>query len=167
MGSRSLLLHHSKITQNQPGVGAESLSIANGEAKDEPLKLYGLRILVVDDDDGARESISLFLKTFGAEVLAVASAGEALEALPTFKPTILVSDIAMPGEDGYSLIRKIRGLSRDNGGNIPALALSACATEEDAKHALAAGFQAHVAKPVEANNLGQVILKYSKQKNTV
>jgi two-component system CheB/CheR fusion protein len=127
--------------------------------------LEGLRILFVDDDESAREATGIFLKTFGAEVMAVGSAKEALATLPKFKPHILVSDIAMPGEDGYSLIRKIRRLHPDRGGDVPALALTAYATPEDSEHALTSGFQAHIAKPVEANELGRAILKVSGKTN--
>ncbi len=127
-----------------------------------PPKLDDLRILLVDDDEGTREAITIYLKSLGAEVMTVASAREAFEKISGFKPNILVSDIAMPGEDGYSLIKKIRTLSRDQGGDTPALALTAYATAEDAKRALNAGFQAHMAKPVEANELGRIILKFSK-----
>jgi two-component system CheB/CheR fusion protein len=122
-------------------------------------KLDGIKILAVDDDGGTREAISIYLKSFGAEVLDVGSASEALVKLETFKPDILISDIAMPFENGYDLIKKIRSLSPDRGGTVPAIALTAYATEEDSERALAADFQAHIGKPVEANNLGQIILK--------
>lgn len=161
-----LVSHQSAITQTEIEDGIESLSNANGETKDHAPRLDGLRILLVDDDDGTLESISIYLKSFGAKVMAVGSVSEALKSFHSFKPTILVSDISMPGEDGYSLIRQIRGLRRNQGGCIPALALSACATEDDVKQAVAAGFQAHLAKPVEANNLGREILKFAGQKNT-
>ncbi|MEZ0391626.1 MAG: chemotaxis protein CheB [Pseudobdellovibrionaceae bacterium] len=148
----------------QPRV-TRSESSVEAKTKDHPPKLDGSRILLVDDNESAREAISLYLKAFGAEVMPVGSVAEALEMLLTFKPTILISDIAMPGEDGYSLIRKVRSLSLSEGGDIPALALSACATEEDARYALASGFQAHIAKPVEANELGRAILKFSGKKS--
>ena len=122
-------------------------------------KLDGLKILFVDDDEGTREATNIYLKSFGAEVVAVESVKEALLKLPFLKPDILVSDIAMPGEDGYSLIRKIRKLEPSEGGNIPALALTAYTTSEDVQNMLQAGFQTHVAKPVEANVLGRTILR--------
>src|SRR5690606_14644639 len=100
-----LVSHQSAITRAEIAAGAERPLITDGETKDFAAKLDGIRILFVDDDAGTREAISIYLKSTGAEVMAVGSAGEALEALSTFKPTILVSDIAMPGEDGYSLIR--------------------------------------------------------------
>ena len=124
-------------------------------------KLDALGILYVDDDDSTREAVSLLLKSFGAIVTAVGSAGEALEALTHLKPKpdVLVSDIAMPGEDGYSLIRKIRNLSDKQIGAIPALALTAYANVEDAKQALSAGFQAHLSKPVDGDKLARTILE--------
>ncbi len=89
----------------------------------------------------------------GAEVVACASAGEALEALSRWKPDVLMSDIGMPGEDGYALIRKVRALSAESGGRVPAAALTAYAREEDRQRVLEAGFQMHVAKPVEPAEL--------------
>ncbi|MBK8200773.1 MAG: response regulator [Bdellovibrionales bacterium] len=127
-------------------------------------KLDGLRILLADDDQSALEAIGIYLRSFGAEVMAVESACEAIKSMPSFKPNVLVSDIAMPGEDGYSLIRKVRNLKLAQGGDVPALALTAYATADDTKRILAAGFQAHMAKPVEANSLGRVILDISGQK---
>ncbi|NJL25393.1 MAG: response regulator [Calothrix sp. SM1_5_4] len=129
-----------------------------------PPKLDGLRILIVDDDESMREAICIYLVSLGAEVMPVGSAAEALERFPTFRPSVLVSDLAMPGEDGYGLIRKVRDMSPANGGDIPALAMSSHTTKEDVKASLAAGFQAHMAKPVEAIKLGRAILKISRQR---
>lgn len=131
--------------------------------KDLP-KLNGLRILFVDDDDRTRETITLLLESFEAEVFAVASVREALAALQGFKAHLLVSDIAMPGEDGYSLMRKVRVLGPEKGGRVPALALTAFANAEDARRATAAGFQAHLAKPVEAETLAFVLSQLVKRK---
>lgn len=159
-----LSLHKSAIMQTE--LEDEKKSGVNSDCKTniQP-KLDGLRILLVDDDQSALEAIGIYLRAFGAEVMAVKSASEAIEAMLSFKPNFLVSDIAMPDEDGYSLIRKVRGLQSAQGRDMPALALTAYATTDDAKKALAAGFQAHIAKPVEANNLGRVILDISGQKN--
>ena len=99
----------------------------------------------------------MLFRSLGAQVLAVVSAREALAALPGFKANVMVSDIAMPCEDGYSLMRKVRALGPEHGGNIPALALTAYATGEDAKRATDAGFQSHLAKPVEASELARVL----------
>lgn len=124
-----------------------------------PLALDGLRVLVVDDELDARELIATVLGQCGAEVKAVASAIEALAVLEQFQPQVLVSDIGMPGEDGYTLIRKLRALEAEQGGQIPAVALTAYARAEDRTQALLAGFQLHVPKPVDPSELAVVVGK--------
>lgn len=119
--------------------------------------LTGLRILIVDDDDDSRFYISTVLEADGATVTAVTSAPEALEMLPKLQPHALICDIAMPGEDGYSLIRKVRSLKADKGGRVPAVALTAYADSEDRMRALEAGFQTHVTKPVDPGELVTII----------
>ena len=113
------------------------------------VNLSGRRILVVDDEADARELLTTILGRAGADVAAAASADEALTTLPRWRPDVLVSDIGMPGDDGYALIRKIRALPPDEGGNVRALALTAYARSEDRIRALEAGFQTHVSKPVD------------------
>jgi CheY-like chemotaxis protein/anti-sigma regulatory factor (Ser/Thr protein kinase) len=115
--------------------------------------LSGLRVLVVDDDDDARELIATVLKEADAIVETSGSAREALETFASFGPDVLVSDIGMADEDGFSLIRRIRALPAADGGNVPALALTAFARAEDSAHALAAGFTRHVGKPVMPDRL--------------
>jgi len=110
--------------------------------------LKGLRVLLVEDDEDARELLGAILVQAGAEVHSEGSAAEAFEALGTFCPQLLVSDIAMPGEDGYSLIRRIRALD-SVGGQVPCIALTAFTRAEDRRQALAAGFTDHVGKPVD------------------
>jgi len=112
-----------------------------------PGELAGVRILMVDDDAGSREVVSEMLHLHGAEVCAVPSAAAAMTSLGEFMPDVLLCDIAMPTEDGYSLIRRIRALPADKGGQVPAVAVTALATRDDRKRALAAGFQLHVVKP--------------------
>jgi signal transduction histidine kinase len=119
--------------------------------------LEGLRVLVVDDDPDARDLLTTVLRGCQADVTAVSNAAEALEAISRQKPDVLVSDIEMPGEDGYSLIRNVRALDVEHGGRIPALALTAHARVEDRLRALSAGYKAHVAKPVEPAELVMVI----------
>jgi CheY-like chemotaxis protein len=97
------------------------------------------------------------LENYGAAVKTAASAAEALEMLIASPPHALVADIGMPGEDGYSLMRKIRNLPFDLGGGVPALALTAYARPEDRVRALTAGFQNHVAKPIEPDELATVV----------
>jgi CheY-like chemotaxis protein len=129
------------------------------------LPLTGLRILVVDDDDDSCFYITTVLEAEGASVKAVTAAAVALEILPKFKPDALICDLAMPREDGYTLIRKVRSLKVDQGGRVPAIALSAYADSEYRYRALEAGFQNHVAKPVEPGELVEIIanlVKFSK-----
>ena len=130
---------------------------ANGDATQPPLPLAGLQVLVVDDDDDSRFYISTVLEGDGASVTVVPSAAEAMEVLPQLQPHVLVCDIGMPGEDGYTLIRKVRALTADRGGNVPAVALTAYANSEDRARALEAGFQTHVAKPVDPGELVAVV----------
>jgi CheY-like chemotaxis protein len=115
--------------------------------------LDGVRVLIVDDEADARLILTTIIERCAAEVMAVDSAAEALKALDSFKPDVLMSDIGIPGEDGYSLIRKVRALSPEQGGKIPAVALTAYAREEDRMRALLAGYQVHVAKPVNPAEL--------------
>jgi PAS domain S-box-containing protein len=119
--------------------------------------LKNARVLIVDDEADARAVLTTIIKRCGAEVMAVGSVAEAVEALDSFKPDVLMSDIGIPGEDGYSLIRKVRSLSPEQGGKIPAVALTAYAREEDRMRALLAGYQVHVAKPVNPAELIAVL----------
>lgn len=120
-------------------------------------ELYGLKILVVDDDVDTRELIEWVLKRVGAEVTSVGSAREALEVLEREKPHVLVSDIAMPEEDGYTLLKTIRALPPERGGRIPAIALTAHSLVQDRLQSLRAGFQSHVPKPVVPEELVEVV----------
>lgn len=129
-----------------------------------PLK--GVRILVVDDDADIREALILMLDQAGAVVRAAASAQQALEVIKDFAPEELVCDIAMPDEDGYSLLRKIRNLKSETR-DIPALALTAYAGEKDRQKILSAGFQMYLAKPVEVDRLTRALLELSKRGHIV
>jgi PAS domain S-box-containing protein len=111
--------------------------------------LGGVRVLVVDDEYDTREILSVMLTRFGAEIRTAESAAEAMAIFSQWLPDVLVSDIGMPVEDGYALIKKIRALPQENGGDVPAIALTAFASAQDKRNALAAGFQRHLAKPVE------------------
>lgn len=119
--------------------------------------LRGARILVVEDDVGTREALTEMLAFSGAEVRPTGSAAQAMELFETFRPDLMVSDIAMPQEDGYSLLARIRALGKAEGGEVPAVALTAMATEVDQHRALSAGFQRHLAKPVDIDKLVQVL----------
>src|SRR6185295_15870755 len=105
--------------------------------------------LVVDDEADAREMLSLTLLQCGAEAKTTASVREALDLLTRWQPHVLVSDVGMPGEDGYSLIARVRALGPDLGGLIPAVALTGYAGPEDRVRLLSAGYQKHIAKPVD------------------
>lgn len=119
----------------------------------ESQSLDGLRVLLVDDEPEARQIISTVISRTGAEVKTCETAEEALATLVDWRPDVLMSDIAMPGEDGYSLIGKVRKLPRDQGGETPAAAFTAYARDEDRNRALASGFQMHIAKPVSSGQL--------------
>jgi len=119
--------------------------------------LQGLKVLVVDDEADTREVIREVLKECGSEVILSRSAAEALEAIEQFKPDILISDLGMPDEDGYSLISKIRALPAERGGQIPAAALTAYARAEDRMRVLRSGFQFHLPKPVDSAELITVV----------
>jgi PAS domain S-box-containing protein len=119
--------------------------------------LRGVRVLVVDDDPDTLEILCIMLTQFNVEVAAAASSGEALKLFDKWKPDILISDLAMPVEDGFTLIKKIRARSPEAGGDTPAAALTAYAREEDIVNATAAGFHSHVAKPVDPQKLASTV----------
>jgi PAS domain S-box-containing protein len=119
--------------------------------------LKGLRVLVVEDEPSTLEMLIAVIKQYGAEAKPAATAGEALAALESWRPDIIVSDIGMPEEDGYAMIGKVRALEPERGGRIPAVALTGYARVEDRLRALSAGYQMHVAKPVEPTELAIVV----------
>ena len=119
--------------------------------------LAGLKILVVDDEADTCELLRALLTKCGAEVAAARSAAEAFELFRQVQPDVVVSDIGMPGEDGYELMRRLRALPKDKGGNVPAVALTAYARVEDRMKALKAGYQMHVAKPIELGELVAIV----------
>ena len=140
----------------EPDVERRHPQAASGEHhsdEDACVTLGGVRVLVVDDEPDARALVKRLLENCEAVVTTAASASEALEALRREKPDVVISDIGMPGEDGYALIRMIRALPPDEGGDVPAVALTAYARSDDRTRALLSGFQSHVAKPVEPTEL--------------
>ncbi|MBD0385553.1 MAG: response regulator [Nostoc sp. C3-bin3] len=137
--------------------GAESISVNN----DSQISLEGLQVLVVDDQDDARELVSFILQQHGALVTEVASVAQAWSALEVGMPHILISDLGMPEEDGYSLIRRIRALPVEKGGRMPAIALSAYAKEEDRRRALLTGFQMYLSKPFDPLELVVMVASLS------
>jgi CheY-like chemotaxis protein len=112
-----------------------------------PNRLSGLIILLVEDDPDSREIIRLTLHTYGAEIIESGCAAEAMEQLRQRVPDVLISDIGLPEEDGFSLIRRVRNLPPHQGGFVPALALTAFARPSDSDRAIQEGFHQHLAKP--------------------
>jgi PAS domain S-box-containing protein len=115
--------------------------------------LSGLRLLIVDDEADAREVMRFMLERGGAQVRTADSAAQALDAIREAQPDLLISDIGMPVEDGYVLVRRLRAMEEGLGRRLPAIALTAYASEEDTRRALAAGFDAHLSKPVDPARL--------------
>jgi CheY-like chemotaxis protein len=115
--------------------------------------LEGLRIVVVDDDADARDLLTTVLTQRSAKVFPAESASEAFQLLVSEQPDVLISDIAMPEEDGYTLIGRVRLLPPDKGGKTPAIAVTAYAGRADRNRALEAGFDAHYAKPIDIDGL--------------
>jgi signal transduction histidine kinase/DNA-binding response OmpR family regulator len=152
-----------------PLLTSSAFNVTDVEQRSETGKLFsaasvdlnGLRVMIVDDELDARDVITAMLEHCGAEVIAACSTAEAVDVLAGAangsRPDVLVSDIGMPGEDGIDLITKVRALGPDRGGNIPAIALTAYARAEDRARVLAAGYQRHIAKPVEPSTLATVV----------
>jgi len=140
-----------------PLLDASPVLLPSDHVLPQEFDLTGIRVLAVDDDPDARELLTVMLTQYGAEVLAVDSASEVLKSLETFQPDVLVSDVGMPEVDGYTLIRRVRMLPPSKGGQIPAIALTAYVGESDYQQAIAAGFQQHIAKPVNLQKLIQAI----------
>jgi PAS domain S-box-containing protein len=135
-----------------PGEGAGQLGAEQPGEGEDRLEA-GLTVLLVDDEEDAREALRRILQQNGVLVTTAASAREAYELVERLQPDVLLSDIAMPGEDGLSLIRRVRMLPLDRGGQVPAIALSAYAGAENRRKALLAGFQLHIPKPVDPAHL--------------
>ena len=139
---------------------AEPIALTHSDANGlESHSLNGLKILLVDDEPEARQIISTVIMRTGGEVAACKSASEAMAKLMEWKPDVILSDIAMPDEDGYSFIGKVRSLPRDKGGETPAAALTAYARDIDRRQALAAGYQMHIAKPIGATQLVTMVAR--------
>ncbi len=120
-------------------------------------RLENVDVLVVDDDAETREVLKVALGFEGARVMTAPSVADAVAAIEQRWPDVLVSDIGMPGEDGYDLIRRVRRLEAARGRHIPAIALTAYAAAEDRRRTLHAGYDSHVAKPVEASAFAPLI----------
>jgi PAS domain S-box-containing protein len=165
-------MHGGSVTAESDGEGKGATFIVSlpvraiytSETERQPMaaahtrSLEGIRAAVVDDEANARELIASVLESYGAQVTAFASAGEALDMLTsTRRPDVLVCDLAMPGEDGFSLIHKLREWEKAHDGVLPAIALTAFGRVEDRTRALYSGFQMHISKPVEPVELVIVV----------
>ncbi|TMA95909.1 MAG: response regulator [Deltaproteobacteria bacterium] len=138
---------------------AEAVPAEDAPRAEPQCLLDGIRVLVVEDEVDARDALSVIMSQAGATVTAVGTARDALSKLTAWRPDVLVCDIGLPAEDGYALIGKVRALGVDRGGSVPAVALTAYAQASDRARALAAGFQAHVAKPCEPDQLLRVLAR--------
>ncbi|MFZ5892729.1 MAG: PAS domain S-box protein [Myxococcota bacterium] len=163
--------HGATFTVTLPIAGVEPRSAGSersvrqfraGGAFERPDHIRGLRVLVVDDEEDARRLLALVLEDCGCEITMAGSVEEAMRRFLEAPPDVLLSDIAMPGEDGYDLIRKVRALPRDQGGDVPAAALTAYARAEDRRSMLNAGYSIHLAKPVEPAELVAVVAMLSR-----
>ncbi len=134
-----------------PPAPAERMVLENGH------RLDGVRVLLVEDNPDTLDMLRFIFDEAGAEVIPATSVDDALDALERFRPDALVSDIAMPDRDGYDLIREIRSRDPERGGKIPAVAVTAYARAEDRVRVLAAGFQMHIAKPIDPDELIAVV----------
>jgi len=128
-------------------------------------RLEGIRVLLVEDDEDSRKLLGLMLKKQGAEVTSASSSAEALSAFGQILPDVVLSDIGMADEDGYELMRKVRALPAEGGGLTPAIALTGYATRKDRERALSAGYQLHLAKPVEPADLVAAIARLSPRRD--
>jgi CheY-like chemotaxis protein/nitrogen-specific signal transduction histidine kinase len=141
------------FTVRLPLLNVNSQDDQSSPAREQNLDLTDIRVLIIDDEPDSRELLAVILAQARAEVMSVASAAEFLKALESFQPDVVVSDIGMPEVDGYTLLRQVRSLSPKQGGQIPAIALTAYAGEIDRQQAIAAGFQRHITKPIEPDQL--------------
>jgi CheY-like chemotaxis protein len=150
------------------GIAREHPRVSRGGGSEDDLpSLAALRVLVVDDDRDARELLSRILEQAGAAVELAESAAEALAKLPRSRTDVLISDIGMPDADGYELIRRVRSLPSGDGAATPAIALTAFARSEDRTRALRAGYQLHIAKPVEPTELITAVASLAVRSSTV
>jgi len=166
-------LHGGSVVAESPGEGKGAtfvvkLPLMIAEVRQEPiadraepalrdLSLAGIRVIVVDNDPAAVDLIAEVLTRAGGDVRGCASAETALQALGQWRPDVLVSDVEMPGLDGYTLIRKVRALAPEQGGKTAAVALTALSRPEDRIRSIMAGFNIHVSKPVDPAELTAIV----------
>jgi CheY-like chemotaxis protein len=130
-------------------------------------ELAGLRVLAVEDEQDSREMLELVLRSQGAEVVSVGSVAEAMQVLNNngWQPQLLVSDLGMPDEDGYDLIRKVRARTAKEGGRLPAIAITGYAGQDENARALSAGYQTQLSKPVNWSDLVNTIMSVMRNGN--
>ncbi|BAY10960.1 response regulator [Calothrix sp. NIES-2098] len=133
----------------------------------KPISFKGLRLLVVDDDLDTRKLLTILFELDGAEVMAANSASEALEIISCFQPDVLISDICLPDEDGYSLLRKVKKIDLERGRKTPAIALSAYIMDEDRKYAYLAGYEKYLQKPINLDELAKAVIDLVKLRQCV
>jgi CheY-like chemotaxis protein/two-component sensor histidine kinase len=138
------------FAESRVGLAEKGSEIAGNGAES---KLHKIRVLLVEDDADSREMLATVLSHFGIETRSVESASQAIPELRAYRPDLLISDVGLPGEDGYDLIRKVRELPKSEGGDVPAIALTGYVSLQDRALALAAGYQAHLPKPVDTDDL--------------
>jgi two-component system CheB/CheR fusion protein len=177
-------LHHGTVKAESPGSGegatfsvslprlkalrapAPGRALAPERSAIDAALLHELRVLVLDDDRATCDAIADLLGQAGARVRSAESAAEALAVVDAFHPALVICDIAMPGENGYAFIRQLRARGDEASGNIPALALTALAREEDRERVLKSGFQIHLAKPVDIDRLTDAVLELASGRRT-
>ena len=150
------------VPSEKPAIGKPAPSKSAASAPAAAIPLSGVRVLVCDDDHDARELVTVLLRSRGAETIAVGSADECVAALDRQVPDVLLSDIAMPGQDGLELIRRLRQRPASAGGRVPAIALTAYARDEDRDRSIAAGYDVHVPKPVDLDALVATVAALAK-----
>jgi CheY-like chemotaxis protein len=163
-------VHGGKVRAESPGEGRgttfrvtlplavhDEVHAAAAAPRSVARSIAEVRVLLIEDDDDTRDVFATMLGEMGADVRAAASTAAGLAAVEEFRPQVILCDIAMPGEDGYAFIRRLRSLGQDRGGQTPVGAFTALAGEENRMHALSAGFQMHLAKPIDAARLAAAI----------
>jgi PAS domain S-box-containing protein len=162
-GATFTMAFPASTAQASPDSRAATSAVALGnDAGDRPAQVRGVGVLVVDDDDDARELVASILEDCGCRVCVARSAAEAMQRLSEDHPDVLLSDIGMPGEDGYALIRKVRALPSEHGGKIPAAAVTAFTRPDDRRKVFDAGYLIHLPKPVEPTELIAVVSTLSR-----
>lgn len=121
--------------------------------------LSGSQVLIVDDNDDSLELLTFILEECQVEIIKAKSVAEAMDCLARSRPNLLISDVSMPGEDGYVLIEKVKQLTTAQGWQLPVIALTAFATEAEQQRLLAAGFQMHLVKPIDPNEVIAVVME--------